>query len=127
MWFSPHYLNAMKEILAKTFGGLTTQYLTRQLFFGIAMAAVFITMTQRGTTGPGPGFIVMMAVCAALYPYSRFVYESIFSFLIGDNFFLLPAIPMMMAKIFTMIVCFALAPMIAPIGLAYLYFRHSRA
>lgn len=117
----------MKDILAKTFGGLTNQYLARQLFFGIAMAVAFIALTQRGPAGPGAGFIVMMLTCAVLYPYSRFVYESIFNFLIGDNFFMLPAVPMMMAKIFTMIVCFALAPLIAPIGLAYLYFRHGRA
>lgn len=117
----------MKDILAKTFGGLTNQYLMRQLFFGVVMAAALITMTQGRPNGPGAGFAVMMVVCAILYPYSRFVYESIFNFLIGDNFFMLPAVPMMLAKIFTMVVCFAFAPMIAPIGLAYLYLRNSRA
>lgn len=116
----------MKDIFAKTFGGLTNQYLARQLFFGIAMAAGFIALTQRAPESPGAGFVAMMLICAVLYPYSRFVYESIFNFIIGDNFFMLPAAPMMIAKIFMMVVCFALAPLIAPIGLAYLYFRHSR-
>lgn len=127
MWFFSHHPNPMNEILAKTFGGLTKQYLARQLFFGVAMAAVFITMTQRGPDSPGIGFAMMMVVNAALYPYSRFVYESIFNFLIGDNFFMLPAVPMMMAKVVTMLMCFGFALFIAPIGLAYLYFRNSRA
>jgi hypothetical protein len=117
----------MKEIFAKTFGGLTKQYLARQLFFGVAMAALFITTMQNRPGGVGGGGMLMFVVNAALYPYSRFVYESIVNFIIGENFFLLPAIPMMIAKCFTMLACYALALFIAPLGLAYLYFRHSRS
>lgn len=116
----------MKDIFAKTFGGLTKQYLARQLFFGVAMAALFITMMQNQPNGIGVGGMCMFVLNAALYPYSRFVYESIIDFIVGENFFLLPAIPMLLAKCFTMLMCFAAAPLIAPLGLAYLYFRHSR-
>ena len=123
---SSFLLDAMKEILAKTFGGLTKEYLARQLFFGVVMAALFI-MVSRGTpNGTGISGVIWFVINAALYPYSRFVYESIFNFLIGENFFLLPAIPMLIAKCFTMLVCFMFALFIAPIGLAYLYFRHGR-
>lgn len=125
--FFPYHLIVMKEIFSKTFGGLTKQYLARQLFFGVAMAALFITMMQNRPNGIGLAGMLMFVVNAALYPYSRFVYESIVNFIVGENFFLLPAIPMLIAKCFTMLMCFALALFIAPIGLAYLYFRHSRA
>lgn len=117
----------MKEIFAKSFGGLTKQYLARQLFFGVAMAALFIMMIGNRPNGIGAGGTFIFVMNAVLYPYSRFVYESIVSFIIGENFFILPAIPMLIAKCFTMLMCFALAVFIAPIGLAYLYFRHSRA
>jgi hypothetical protein len=117
----------MNEIFAKTFGGLTKRYLARQLFFGVAMAALFITMMQRQPNGVGVGGMLIFVVNAALYPYSRFVYESIINFIVGENFFLLPAIPMLIAKCFTMLICFAFALFIAPIGLVYLYFCHSRA
>lgn len=116
----------MKEIFAKTFGGLTKQYLARQLFFGVAMAALFISMMQNQPNGLGVGGMLMFVVNAGLYPYSRFVYESIVNFIVGENFFLLPAIPMLIAKCFTMVMCFAFAMLIAPLGLAYLYFHHSR-
>jgi len=116
----------MKEIFAKTFGGLTNQYLARQFFFGVAIAALFIMIIQGRPGGVGVGGMLMLVVNAALYPYSRFVYESIFNFIIGENFFLLPAIPMMIAKCSTMVLCYFAALFIAPIGLAYLYFRHSR-
>ncbi len=116
----------MNDILAKTFGGLTKQYLVRQLFFGVAMAALFIAMMQNQSGGPGVGGVLMFVVNAGLYPYSRFVYESSVDFIVGENFFLLPAIVLLIAKCFTMLMCFAFAPLIAPLGLAYLYFHHSR-
>jgi hypothetical protein len=117
----------MKDIFAKTFGGLTKEYLARQMFFGIAMAALFMMLGR--STPHGLSFFAAMwfVVNAVLYPYSRFVYESVFNFLIGENFFLLPAIPMLLAKCFTMLVCYMFSIFIAPIGLAYLYFRHGRA
>jgi hypothetical protein len=117
----------MNEIFAKTFGGLTKQYFARQLFFGVAMATLFIMMMQNRPNGVGFGGMLIFLENAALYPYSRFVYESIVNFIVGENFFLLPAIPMLIVKCFTMLICFGLALFIAPIGLAYLYFLHSRA
>jgi hypothetical protein len=65
----------MKDIFAKTFGGLTKQYLARQLFFGVAMAALFITMMKNQPNGIGIGGMFMFVLNAGLYPYSRFVYE----------------------------------------------------
>lgn len=81
-------------------------------------------MLQRQPDGAGLGMILMFAVNAALYPYSRFVYENMINFIVGENFFLLPALPMPAVKCVTMLICFALAMLIAPIGLAYLYLRN---
>jgi hypothetical protein len=62
----------MKEILARTFGGLTKQYLARQLFFGVAMAALFITMMQNRPNSVGVGGMLMFVVNAVILPrYSR--------------------------------------------------------
>jgi hypothetical protein len=114
----------MRDIFGKTFGGLTKQYLARQLFFGVAMAVLFITIVQRQPNGAGLGMMLMFVVNAALYPYSRYVYESMINFIVGENFFLLPALPMLAVKCVTMLMCFALAMVIAPIGLACLYLRN---
>lgn len=116
----------MNPILAKTFGGLSKQYYFRQLFFAVLMSAFFIAIGFRQKDGSiAIGAILMLFVSTFLYPYSRFVYESIIEFIIGNNTFFVNAIFMMFVKIFTMLVCFMLAIFIAPVGLLYLYFRNS--
>lgn len=118
----------MNDIFAKTFGGLTRAYLFRQLFFGAAMGVLAIAVLNKGSGGTGASIwaYLWVAVNIALYPYSRFVYESVVSFILGENVFYLNAIFMLVAKLFTMYLCFMFAPVIAPLGLAYLYFRHSK-
>jgi hypothetical protein len=62
-----------------------------------------------------------------LYPYSRFVYESIMRFILGDNILVSGLGLMMIVKYLTMGICWAAAILIAPFGLAYLYFYHSKS
>ncbi|WP_338107341.1 hypothetical protein [Pseudomonas psychrophila] len=68
----------------------------------------------------------MSIVCTVLYPYSRFVYESVVGYIMGDNVFFVNAILMLMVKVFTMAMCWSLAIFVAPVGLAHLYWRNSR-
>lgn len=65
-------------------------------------------------------------ICALLYPYSRFVYESVVGFIMGDNVFFTSAVLMLLIKYLTMSLCWVFAIFIAPIGLAYLYFHHTK-
>lgn len=116
----------MHPVIAKTLGGLKPQYYFRQLFFGLGLAAIFLIMPVRGGQSIPVGVGAFVVVSAILYPYSRFVYESIVGFLIGDNIFVVNSILMLFVKFMTMVLCFSFAVFIAPIGLAYLYFYHSR-
>lgn len=75
---------------------------------------------------PMYGLWALAIVCALLYPYSRFVYESIVGFVMGENVFFINAIFMLIVKYFTMALCWAFSIFIAPIGLAYLYFYHTK-
>jgi hypothetical protein len=117
----------MQNIIRKTFGGLTTQYYLRQFFFGGFLAALFIYSQLNANKPIEFGFLAFLVVNTLLYPYSRFVYESIVSFIMGENVFFINAIFMLIAKLFTMALCWSLAILIAPIGLAYLYYYHSKA
>ena len=63
---------------------------------------------------------------ALIYPYSRFVYESIVDFIFGNNVFFVNALFLLATKIITMLICFGFAIFIAPIGLIYLYYYHSK-
>jgi len=116
----------MHPIIAKTFGGLSTQYYFRQFFFGaLFFALIFFAMSKS----PHPiqiSLVILLAINTLLYPYSRFVYESVVGFIMGDNVFFVNAIFMIVMKIFTMMLCWSFAIFIAPIGLAYLYYHHSK-
>lgn len=114
----------MHPVLYKSFGGLTRQYYLRQFFFGLLFVAFYTFMLTRANRPFPVGFGLFLTVSAFLYPYSRFVYESVVGFIMGDNLFILPLFLMMFAKALTMALCFVFAIFIAPIGLAYLYFRN---
>ena len=117
----------MREFLKCTFGGLDASYLIRQYFFSLLIGALFIFMvTNQGRTLNG-GTIALFSVCIILYPYSRFVYESIIQFVLGNHVLYVNAILMMTFKAFTMFFCWFAAVLIAPFGLIYLYFRQSKS
>jgi hypothetical protein len=83
-------------------------------------------MMSQGKNGIQIGAAIFMVVSAFLYPYSRFIYESIVDFILGSNTFFVNAILVLFFKFLTMALCFSFAIFIAPIGLAYLYFYHSK-
>jgi len=114
------------HIIEKTFGGLSKPYYFRHFVFGLGLFALFIVMMLQSPNGIPIGTTVLLAVNVFLYPYSRFVYENVVSFIIGNNLFILPAFVMLVAKLMTMVFCFLLAIFIAPVGLAYLYWHHTK-
>lgn len=116
----------MASIIAKTFGGLSLQYYIRQFLFGLIFPAFFYFMAIQ-VPEPFPiSTILLLVVNTLLYPYSRFVYESIVEFVVGQNVFLVNSIIMLFVKLITMLLCWSFAIFIAPFGLAYLYYRHSK-
>jgi len=116
----------MHPVIAKTFGGLTPQYYFRQFVFGLIFPALMYFMLSR-SPHPVPFVMIgMVVINTLLYPYSRFVYEGVVGFIVGQNMFWVNAFFMLFVKIMTMALCWSLAIFIAPLGLAYLYFRHSK-
>lgn len=116
----------MHPVIEKTFGGLSKAYYFRQLFFSIMLSALLGYLLMHGKAPTPMGVVIWLAINAFLYPYSRYVYESIVGFIIGDNRFWGNALVFMTVKMTTMILCFIFAVFVAPIGLAFLYFYHSR-
>ena len=125
----------MSPILQKTFGGLTKQYYFRQLFFGAALSAFLVYVFIQGSEQNPEHQIsetktfflaVFLVISTLLYPYSRFVYESVVRFVMGENVFFVNAVTMLITKIITIAICLIGAVWIAPIGLAYLYYHHSK-
>lgn len=116
----------MHPVIAKTFGGLSKPYYFRHFVFGLIFVAFFVLISLESPNGTPSSGVVLVAISTFLYPYSRFVYESVVGFILGDNLFMLPIMLMLFAKLITMLLCFIFAIFIAPVGLAYLYYYHTK-
>ena len=127
-------------ILQKTFGGLDKAYYFRNLFFALILAGIFVAIQYSGyemlakrnvATGveANAANIVMyiyIAISALLYPYARFVYESIVNFIMGDNVFFINAFVLLAWKFMIMMMLLLFAIFIAPVGLLYLWYYHNK-
>src|SRR5690606_9591181 len=116
----------MQEIIKKTFGGLSVQYYICQLFFGALFAALIIYVVINGGKPVIVSISALLAIDTFLYSLSRFVSESVVGFIRGNDVFFVSAVFMIVAKVCTMLLCWSFAIFVAPIGLAYLSYRHSK-
>ncbi|MFZ3118562.1 MAG: hypothetical protein WA159_09600 [Variovorax sp.] len=118
----------MHPVITKTFGGLSRAYYIRQLLFGALFPAFIIAMvtSRPGSMPLGIGMVAYLVVSTLLYPYARFVYESVVGYVMGGNVFFVNAFFMLLVKGFTMMLCWCFAIFIAPIGLLWLYVHHSK-
>jgi hypothetical protein len=91
------------------------------------MAAFMFYISTHGDRSIPVGLLIFSIISTLLYPYSRFVYESIVGFIVGNHVFFVNTIPLVITKFFTMALCWGAAIFIAPVGLAYLYFHHSKS
>lgn len=121
----------MSKFIRKTFGGLNAGYYFRHLFFGAILSCLLIynayqfylrdnDLSQFITS------IVLSVILALLYPFSRFVYQSIVNFIFGDEVFLVNGIIYLFVKIVMIALCWAFSFIIAPFGLLYLYYYHTK-
>lgn len=122
------------SFISKTFGGLNKPYYFRHLFFGliifILLEAIILNAggdaKEKILEGKFWGITGVYLIFLFLYPYSRFVYESIVNYIVGDNVFIVNTFLLLTIKVITIFLCFIFSWAIAPIGLIYLYFYYSR-
>lgn len=118
----------MHPLIAKTFGGLSAPYYFRHLVFGLLIPlGMFLVISHGGGQSISTREYVLFAINTLLYPYARYVYEGIIDFIVGSNAFIVNAFVMLITKFVTMMLCWFLAIFIAPVGLAYLFYVHSKA
>lgn len=114
------------NLFYKTLGGLKASYYIRNFIFGAVISAIFGCIISNSSSGLTTGSIILIIINTIFYPYARFVYEQIIAFVMGGNVLFINAIMMLTVKVFTMMMCWAFSIFIAPIGLVYLYFYHSK-
>lgn len=116
----------MHPIIQKSFGGLTGPYYFRHFAFGLIFPAILLSAAYNKPEGVSILGCILVVLNTFIYPYSRFVYESVIEFIVGENVFFLNAFIVLAFKLITMLLCWFFAIFIAPIGLLYLYFYHSK-
>jgi hypothetical protein len=115
----------MRNVISKTFGGLSFAYYFRQLLFSLlfpAMIVFSISANDHIENVLPISTIALFTVNTFLYPYSRFMYEQVVAYIVGYNQFWLKTWLFLVVKLISMLLCWAFALFIAPAGLAYLYY-----
>lgn len=112
-------------MLVRVFGSLRREYLFRAYFIGFLFYSLFLFMDYQA--GWPEGFFWKRAfpglICLFLFPFSKLVYDEMKRFILGDNVFFLNALFMLIAKFVINFALFLCAWFIAPIGVAYLWYR----
>lgn len=67
--------------------------------------------------------IVPGLICLALFPFSKLVYDELKRFVLGENVFYINALVMLFAKLIINLFLFMGAWFIAPLGIAYLWYK----
>ncbi|MFZ7233838.1 hypothetical protein ACLSZ5_04390 [Avibacterium avium] len=118
------------SFIRKTFGGLNKAYYFRHFFFGFIIFILLEMMIYNAGKGVFDSKFITSSliffILSLLYPYSRFVYENIVDYIFGENIFIVNALFLLGIKAFTMLMCYIFGWAIAPVGLIFLYFYHSK-
>lgn len=108
----------------KTFAGLKLAYIIRHFIFGLCIGVFMYLITRNYFPASS---IISIIINTLLYPYSRFIYEYIVEFFIGENSNFFVEIKLfLIVKVITIYLCWAFAMVIAPLGLIFLYFYHTK-
>ena len=115
------------SFIRRTFGGLSAAYYIRHFLIGLIFY-IFIIFDFGGSKENPNYWSIMMTftACQLLYPYAYFVYDRIADYISGDRGSYFVSHIMSVVRIFAVILCWFGAPIIAPLGLAWLYWEHGR-
>lgn len=113
----------MHHVIQKSFGGLPKGYYIRHVLFCSVFSALMCALIGMSKAPLAIPMFALVITNTLLYPYVRFVYDSIVNFILGDKVYYVPVILVLIVKAFILANGMAFAIFIAPFGLLYLYFR----
>ncbi|HEY9234781.1 MULTISPECIES: hypothetical protein [Phenylobacterium] len=114
------------SFLQRIFGAIDRRFLARSYVISFAIAGLLMWVRSRSETGDvadATAFYVFVTLNAALFPFAKLVWNELRDFLMGDNFILANAILVFGAKFIVNVMLWGCALFIAPVGVAYLWFR----
>lgn len=128
-------MSLVKDTLRKTVGGLSREYYWRHFLTALAyivlpvLAVIYLYDMREVELSPQPYMIVVLVLAVFMllvYPYSRFVYDRLVSFIMGDSVFLVNPLLLFFWRFFVFIICMKFSFVLAPAGMIYLYYYHTK-
>ncbi len=116
------------NFLSKMFGGLERSYYIREFLFGLIFAIPLILLVNlyEDSLEIRAVMTIISIIFNFLYPYSSFVFQSVVNYIMGDTVFFSDSLTFFMKKFANIGLCWGLSWILAPIGLIYLYFYHTK-
>jgi hypothetical protein len=118
----------VREIFARSFGGLPRDVYIRSFVFGLPVPLIMILVL---TTGSLHGIKLLKAYamigCLALhYPYAKYVRDQVLGFIQGDDTYYVNLVTLYVFRYLVYGLVFAFTWILAPLGLLILYFRSGK-
>lgn len=118
----------MNDFFTKTLGGLDNKYYFRNFIFGLPFGVFFVYLTLNGGADVKDYYfkLIYTILSTILYPYAKYVYDSIRDFIMGDNILFTSLFLALILKYIVIALVWVFSIFIAPVGLIYLYFYHMK-
>jgi hypothetical protein len=113
----------MKQAILNAFGGLDKPYLFKQYIIGVVVCITFGVIASKYGQGLGLYTLLTFAVNTVLYPYSRYLFESLIEMVFGNTRFDKSSGVLIAIKLLSIVFCWSAALFIAPLGLLFIHFR----
>ena len=117
----------MKQAILNAFAGLDKQYLFKQYVISVVVCITYGVIVSKYGQGVGFYTLLSFSVNTVLYPYSRYLFDSLIDIIFGKTRFDKSSGVLMAIKILSIFLCWSAALFIAPLGLLFIHFRGSRA
>ncbi|MDR6623748.1 hypothetical protein [Caulobacter segnis] len=113
------------NIISRMFGAVQPRFLARAYFLGALFFAmtVWIQLQASHDLVRSVPVFLLFAVSTLLFPFSKLVWNEARDFIVGDTVFFGNAIIVVFAKFLINAMLWSFAIFVAPLGMAYLWFR----
>ena len=116
-------MERVKNVFLEIFSGIKIGYMVKTYIFGLLVLLIFLSTTTTDTT------LLFYAYCFLsflLFPFATILWDDLMNVVMANNMIVMPIAVMMIWKLIKLILLFALTLLIAPIGMAYVFFANRR-
>lgn len=120
-------------VVRRTLGSLSPRYAIRSYVIAFALFAFFTWMRAQpdpnvqgaigGLEASDYGTLAVLFVGSLLFPFTKLVWDELRDLALGENFVLINAVVMLIAKIFINVMLWFVSIFVAPLGMLYLWWR----